>query len=39
MELNEAIKILNENDYIVESLTANIEKLYAMFDGHLKRLG
>jgi hypothetical protein len=39
MELNEAIKILQENNYIVESLTANVEKLYAMFDRHLKRLG
>ena len=39
MELNEAIKILQENNYIVESLTANIEKLYAMFDNHLKRMG
>ena len=39
MELNEAIKILQENNYIVESLTANVEKLYAMFDRHLKRMG
>lgn len=39
MELNEAIKILQENNYIIESLTANVEKLYTMFDRHLKRMG
>ena len=39
MNLNEAIDLLKKNKYLVESLSANKDKLYAIMDRHLKRMG